>query len=604
MANNRLGAGEPPAGDHLQSVYRFWLVGRQLEHAAAPWKDPYSFQPIVEPQTVLGGWPFGLAFWPLDAALGPVVAWNLLLFGTIVAAGLLTYGWLRCLDLARPAAAIGGLAFALAPYRLEQSAGHLLGWSAVFLPLALLGLERGRASPSARAAHAWGALAAVAVVSIPLSGQIHLALGAVPFMVGYAVLRFERVSFVWTLAGSLAAAAVALAVRYTIIAGSPEAGGRSLGEVRRYSAEWVDFVNRWHAPASEEFVYLGWLTPILALVGLALLVRRRRGLAVVLGLAALVPVLLALGTNLPSYSALWHALPPLRFPRVPGRLLAIADLAVAALAAFAAADLLRRAGPRAAALAAALFVLVTVDLAAQPLSATAADPDNAAYRTLADAPPGRVLELPLFEPGQHYGSVYDYYSLQEAREHPGGYSTVAPEAAFAFYFRDNRLSCGVWLPGDAQMLGSLGVTRVLFHRAMYAQAHRRGAWFAWRGLVSNHWQPVAQGGAVTLFGPGAGRAAPRVPEPPRSRPYFCTGWRGRTTLARQATIWVYGEGGIQLHLDAPRFMHVRLLADGRLVDQRKFAGKVVAGTTLTGMRWHPLLLVSTGVGMRLDELTF
>jgi hypothetical protein len=406
------------------------------------------------------------------------------------------------------------------------------------------------------------------------------------------------------LVGSLAGAAAALAVRYTIIAGSPEAGGRSLGEVRRYSAEWVDFVNRWHAPASEEFVYLGWLTPILALVGLALLLRDRRGLALFLGLAALVPLLLALGTNLPTYSPLWHTLPPLRFPRVPGRLLAIADLALAALAAFAAADLLRRAGTRAAALAAALLVLVAVDLAAQPLSATAADPGNAAYRALAAAPPGRVLELPLFEPGQHYGSVYDYYRLQEAREHPGGYSTVAPEAAFAFYFRDNRLSCGVWRPGDAQMLGSLGVTRVLFHRALYAQAHRRGAWFAWRALVSNGWQPLAQGGAVTLFAPGAATRAPPVPEPSRSRPYFCTGWRGRTTLARQATMWIYGEGGIQLHLDAPSGMHVRLLGDGRLLDQRRFAGKIDVRTTLVGMRWHPLLLVSTGVGMRVDEITF
>jgi hypothetical protein len=62
MANDRLGAGEPPAGDHLQSVYRFWLVGHQLEHGGAPWKDPYSFQPLVEPQTVLGAWPFGFLF--------------------------------------------------------------------------------------------------------------------------------------------------------------------------------------------------------------------------------------------------------------------------------------------------------------------------------------------------------------------------------------------------------------------------------------------------------------------------------------------------------------------------------------------------------------
>src|SRR5206468_7359891 len=127
---------------------------------------------------------------------------------------------------------------------------------------------------------------------------------------------------------------------------------------------------------------------------------------------------------------IWHHFPPLRFPRVPGRLLPIADLALAALAAFAVADLLRRASRRGVALGAALILLVALDLTVQPLSATAADPNNAAYQALAAAPPGRVLELPLFEPGVHYGSVYDYYQLQAARERPGGYDTLAPKAAF------------------------------------------------------------------------------------------------------------------------------------------------------------------------------
>ena len=69
----------------------------------APWKDPYSFQPLVPPQTVLLGWPWGIGFWPLDAAFGPVVAWNLLLLLSIaLAAGALVeraalalpYGWI------------------------------------------------------------------------------------------------------------------------------------------------------------------------------------------------------------------------------------------------------------------------------------------------------------------------------------------------------------------------------------------------------------------------------------------------------------------------------------------------------------------------------
>ena len=603
IANDRNGFGEPPAGDHLQSVYRFWLVGHQLEHADAPWKDTYSFQPLVEPETVLGGWPFGFPFWPLEAAFGPVVAWNLLLLGTIVAAGLLAYGWLRALDLAVAPAAIGGLVFALAPYRLEQSAGHLLGWAALFLPLALLAIERALRAAGPRA-HAWGALAALATVSIPLSGQVHLSLGAVPFIVAYAALRSGRTPLIWTIGGALAAASVGLIIRYTLIAGSSEESGRSTEELRRYSAEPLDFLNRWHEPLSEEFVYLGWLTIVLAVAGVVLLFRGRRGLAILLGLAAVVPVLLALGANLPGYEALWRHFPPLHFTRVPGRLLPVANLALAALTAFACAALFERARARAAVAIGAMCALVALDLLVLPLSASAADPRNGAYRALAQAPAGRVLELPIFGPGQHYGGVYDYYRLQEPREHPTGYSTLAPQEALGFYFAYNRLSCGVWLSGDDAALERLGITDFVFHRGLYAQAHRRGAWFAWNGLEEAGFAGSSTDGAVTLFSPGSSTSAPPVPEPPRSREVLCSGWRGRTTLARQATIWVYGEGLVGLQLRSPTTVTVRLFADGQPADQRRFGGPVMMNTRLEGMRWHALLLDSSAAGIHLDELVF
>jgi hypothetical protein len=600
MANDANGGGEPPAGDHLQSVYRYWLVGHQLEHGNVPWKDPYSFQPIVEPQTVLGAWPFGLPFWPLDAAFGPVVAWNLLLLATIVAAGLLAYGWLRALALSPAPAALGGLAFALAPYRLEQSAGHLLGWAALFVPLALLAIERARVVPPPRA-HAWGALAASATISIPLSGQLHLTLGAVPLLLAYAALRFNRIPFAWTLGGSLLAAGIGLAVRYTLIAGSAEAGGRSTEELRRYSAEPIDLLNRWHEPASEEFVYLGWLTAALAVAGFVLLLRGRRNLALLLGAAVVIPVLFALGANLPGYEALWRHFPPLHFTRVPGRLLPLADLALAALAAFACAAIAARAGRRGAAALGALALLIALDLLVLPLSAAAADPGNRAYRALDDAPAGRMLELPVFGAGQHFGSVYDYYRLQAPREHPTGYSTLAPEEALEFFFDYNRLSCGVWLPDDLAALARLGINRIVLHRGLYMQAHRRGLEFARYGLLRAGWRPAASDGAVTLWEPGLAQR-PGPLSAPAGEPVLCTGWRGRTMLARQATIWVYGEGTIELRLRSPRLASVRLLEEGRLLDQQRFSGSAVVQARLAGEAWHALVLDASAAGLRLDEL--
>jgi hypothetical protein len=601
MASGGDGYGEPPAGDHLQAVYRLWLVGHQLANGAAPWEDPYSFQPFAEPQTVLAGWPFGLLYWPLGALFGPVVAWNLLLLGTIVAAGLLTYLWLRALDLGPWAAAIGGLAFAVAPYRLDQSAsGHLLGWAALFLPLALLGIERARMASTARRAHGWGALTAAALASIPLSGQLHLALGAVPFVLAYALVRRRRIPLLWTAAGALAAAAVGLAVRYALIAGSAEDQGRSLAEVRKFQAEWADLFNRWHRPGSEEFVYFGWLTPVLAVVGVVVLWRSRRWLAVLLGLAAVVPILLALGTNLPTYSALWHAFPPLRFPRVPERFMPIADLALAALLAFAVAELVRRVGRRGMAVAAGLLVLVALDLGAQPVSATAADPDNAAYGALSG--PGRILDLPLFDPGIHYGSVYDYYELQEPRERPQGYNTLAPRSAYSFAFTYNRIGCGVWESGDEETLERFGVQSILLHRGVYEQAGDRSAWFAWRGLEEAGWAPAAEGGAVTLFERGSSSAPPPFPEPLRTQPVFCQGWRDGTTTELQAPFWLYGNRPRLLVVSVDEPTHVNVSVEGLTPIDGLIEDGVVGKVDL-GPGWHPLVLQASrpGVTLRVER---
>jgi hypothetical protein len=603
MANDRLGAGEPPAGDHLQSVYRFWLVGHQLEHGHAPWKDPYSFQPLVNPQTVVGGWPFGLPFWPVEAAFGPVIAWNLLLLGTIVLAGLFTYLWLRCLRLEAWPAALGGLIFAIAPYRLEQSAGHLLGWAAVLLALALWAVERSRSAAGLQA-HVWGGLAALALASVSLSGQVHLALGAVPFVLAYAAVRFRVVPFTWTAGGALVAIGVGLAIRYTLIAGSAEERGRSTSELRHYSAEPLDFLDRWHASRSEEFVYLGWLTLALAVVGLAILARRSRRLAVLLGLGVLVPVLLALGTHLPGYEAAWRHFPPLHFTRVPGRLLPIANLALAALAAFACAALVRRSARRTLAVGIVLVILVGLDLVVQPLSATAADPSNRAYTALASAPAGRVLQLPLFEPGVHYGSVYDYYQLQEAREQPGGYSTLAPQAAVDFYAKHVRWNCGVWLPGDREELDLLGITRILFHRGLYTQAHRVGATFGSWGLFNAGWHPVAAGGPVSLWIPEGVTHPSNPPVDPTKSPVLCSGWRGHTMTGPEASLWVYGDGAVQLHLAASAPTLLRVFADGEVADQVEFARTGVAEALLEGSGWHALLLVPSTRGLRLTAVVF
>jgi hypothetical protein len=443
LARPAPGFGEAAAGDHLQLGWAFWLVGHQLGQVAAPWADPYSFQPEAEAPPNVQGWLLGVPYWPLNGLLGHVWAYNLVVLLSVVAAGGFTCWWLRALGLGRGAALAGGLVFALAPYRVGQSTGHLLGLVAFLLPALLLALERRR----------WW-WAGAALVAIPLSGQLHLALGAIILCLGYAWARLRRGDRRWAVAAAAGAGVAGVVVQQAVVAGSI-ASGRSLAQVELYSAELSDFVRRGIGAGIEELVFVGWLTPLLALAGLLVVRRRQRGLAWLLALAAVVPALLALGANLPGYEQVWKAFPPLHATRVPERFMPIACLALAALVAFAL-DRLRRPGWIAVAL-----VVLAIDLHVAVFAAVEPDESSAAYAAIDGD--GRLLELPVIRPDLHYGSVYLAYARHSPRERPQGYSTTAPPAADR-WARDHRgLSCGRGrIPSDIRF--------VAVHRGVYSQS--------------------------------------------------------------------------------------------------------------------------------------
>jgi hypothetical protein len=595
LAGGAPARGEASPGDHLQALYNYWLVGHQLEHGRAPWRDPYSFRPEAEPRLNYAGWPYGLVFWPLGAAFGLMGGWNVLQILLYGLAGIVACAWLRELGLPRGPALAGGLAFAIAPYRVEQSIGHLLGPVSILLPLALWAFERAR-----RGSAWWLVLSGAAIASIPLSGQVHLALGAIPFFVAYAVYRTrERILLLGAGAGVLAAIGAGLLVRETVIEGSTQAEGRSLEEVSRYSARVGDFLSRHVDEArSEQFVFLGWVTPLVALAGLVLLVRARRyALAALLGLGALVPVVLALGTRTPIYSALWHALPPLQYPRVPERLLPIACLCIAALFAFAVAR------SRHAAVAALAVTVLLVDLHVSAYGKSAAgDPAGAA-----PSAEGRLLELPVFDPDVHFGSVYLWYDTAAQRERPGGYSTTAPIAAKGTTDRLHRLNCGDWSDDMAGAIERLGVRAIALHRGLYVRnpAVPSTAWFAWHGLLEHGWTVQRTAGPVWVFERRRIGLLPALIEPSRARPVFCQGWyadtgSGRYMSETHAPFWIYGSGRLRLEF-APSQLPSRVTVDGKV------------GSHLGARGWHlvtvdvPRLVKVAGderrVGLRLLRVT-
>jgi len=248
----------------------------------------------------------------------------------------------------------------------------------------------------------------------------------------------------------------------------------------------------------------------------------------------LVPIVLALGTNTPLYSALWHALPPFRFPRVPERLIPIACLCIAALVAFAVARL--RLGPVVLAIA-----LVFVDLRVDTYgSFEPGAPERAAYRGN-----GRLLELPMFDPSVHYGSVYLWYDTASQRERPGGYSTTAPRAAKRVFNRLERLNCGDWSGGRARELDRLGVRAIAVHLGLYGPEDYSGA-FAVQSLRERGWAVKRRAGPVLLFERGSSNG-PVLPKPDGAFPHFCVGWYrerggGRYMSETHAALWVHTAG--------------------------------------------------------------
>lgn len=451
------GYGEAAAGDHLQLGWAFWLVGHQLERGRSPVVDPYSFRPVAKAPPNLQGWLFGLPYWPLSRTVGDVWAYNLVVLLSFVLAGGLACWWLRTLGLSPPAALVGGAVFALMPYRVGQSTGHLLGLVSFLLPAMLLSLERRRLL-----------LATLALVAIPLSGQLHLALGALPLFLGYAWARLPRTRWHHAAIGAGAGVLAGLTVAYASVAGSIGTG-RSFRGVERYSAEVSDLVTRAVGDGIEELVFVGWLVPLFALAGLWAL-RPRRGLAALLALGVVVPCAFALGSHLPGYRLLWSVVPGLGTTRVPERLMPIACLALAALAAAGVERALTAARKHfvlmqhkisLAVATAGLLVAIGVDLRVPVFGAVAADTTSGAYAAIRGE--GRLLELPVFRPGVHYGSVYLAYARQSPRERPQGYSTLARPEADDWAYANKRLSCG---RGELPSW----IDWVVVHRGLYPQA--------------------------------------------------------------------------------------------------------------------------------------
>lgn len=431
------------AGDHVQLTYYFWVWWDAITSGAhLPWTDPYQFTATGFTTRQPFGWPLVVVSLPVQAVWGPVAAYNAVLYASFIAAAGATYAWVRRLDVPAVAAAVAGFAFAFAPFRLAQR-WHINALLAFLLPLTLYFAERALRGPKRRARWAgWGA--AAGFVSLAASGEMHVAVYFAPVLFLYVFIRARGVdrerlmSLLGPALAGVVGAAICMGLTYlTLHLPSYRASVGVSDAAQKYAPRPMDLVRR--GPPSERTAYPNAVTFVLAALG-GFAVLRRRGpkalyvfLVVVTGGAYVLALLPSTSFGL----AIYKVIPLLSHIRVPGRVLVLATLALAALAAFGMAQLRLKRVP-AMALGVALMGLMVFDSASMTRNVASADVEPS---LLAGVPQGaRVLDLPPFDAGHFGSSRYMYQLIHNPGPRVGGYSIFATTEAWKAQQRTKPLT--------------------------------------------------------------------------------------------------------------------------------------------------------------------
>ncbi len=462
-----------PPGDHIQIAYGLWLwQDSLLSWGHAPWTDPYLFGAGGGPVTVIFGWPLVLATLPVSLLWGPVAAYNVCVYLGFVLAAVCTAAWVRALGMSPLAAGVAGLAYACAPFRFMQGIGHATAILAWMFPLLALCLERALRGDE-RHASLWGWGAAVTSVSIILSGEMHHAVFVILFAGTYVLVRLYRIPMrrvrdllVPGAVAVVGSAAGGLALYFSLIRPSTARGGRSMEEAALYAPRPHEFLST-TAGNFERYAYMGRAILVLALIAVvAAFWKRRPSLVAVLTVATLGCAWLATAASFTSHpwiQATYRLVPFLSFSRVPGRLMVVGALLLAALAGLGVDWLGRRGRPWVLLPIAALFV---IDLPAPYGNAGAG---GNPYEGLADN--AAILELPVYDADNAGASVYSMFVARHPGPRVGGYYVIVPAdrdgaRQQAMALQDDLADACSW----ESLVRQTGVDYVAVHRDRYGES--------------------------------------------------------------------------------------------------------------------------------------
>lgn len=411
----------------------------------------------------------------LWAGVNPVLVYNVMLLGGMVASGLSMFVLVRHLTDSDHAALVSAVIFTLAPYRITHFVHLELQWT-MWMPLTFWAVHRTFETGSYRMGGLVGLFLSLQLLSCVYYGAfLGILVALLCVLLGARSLGRARLSLGPLALGAVVAAVTAVAYARPYVENTQALGMRDAGEIASFSARLVSYATapyvNWlwgwtgfRFEGDELHLFLGLVACGLGVVALIAAKGASRPIVwtyfVLFGAA----VELSLGLNGTVYRWLHETFFVMQGFRAPARFGILAVAALAVLAGFGARLVEARAGTSGVGRAwlVALLVAIGVEYGSAPTRLEPVPRETPdLYRFLKTVEPGPLLELPLREPAP----VYMYWSKEHWLPLVNGYSghaspTFGETAERVARFPDAR---------SIAHLRALGVRYVVIHQAYYPE---------------------------------------------------------------------------------------------------------------------------------------